>query len=1294
MTIQIGELRARLTAESAQMKQEVQAVKKGIADLGEEGKRTSKSFDEMNASLSKVASNTDRLKTIDDQLKKMDPSKVEKGLAAIVEELKNMGKASEPAKKEISELDKLLKDVGLDSKQLKLVKDSLESINAKPLGQQLDELSEGLRKLGVNSQHIEKITKEMREAENETEKTKGGIDALASGIAALGAGAAMSKLISMTQTLAGEANQLASSYRGLSVVADKYNIDTELAVDLADKLADRWGLNKGMLADTVKTYTTMNLSLEDTERIITATADAAAYNRQSHLSWGEAIKQVAEGVKSGNSNLTDAAGITTNLSVMQDRYAKSIGTTAAKLTEAQKVQAAYNGMLEEGAIFAGNADDAMTGFTGTQASFQSTLQEARTELGEAFIPALEQVLDLITPLIKGFADWTEGNKLTTVGLAAASIAVTAFIALLGTLTAAFVVLNGVMGPIGWAILGIGSLVAGIGAYTVAVNAATASTERFNDILAKDPTERSVAEVKDMQAQVESLNGILNKRNEIMKEYNQRLKDAQEGRGSIENTHALFEIADEISDEVKALDKQLKELGYTAEEAEQAVKDMSKAIEQSTPVLREMRMEELREIAAKQDSIKESETLSQRYKELRENTKRTAEENGELTKVVRDLTTRYPDLHVEMDEQGQLLITNEGLLRDLITAEQDSVNAMLTAEAAKRKSLIRTTEASIKSAEAQIQALKAVAEADAPKSLPFLEDNTGFQWFSEGVHDKMPGVVTKAQEGLRHLTGLLSEYKVELNAIEDGTWVNLLGTKKEGGATTSGEEKGKGKAKTKAELEREAYQESLKLLDYKRNMDLLTEQQEVEALERIRKKYEHNAEIRMELEVRIHQLKKQMAADEDKRREEETKKTEQAARERFEHSSNWILQEERRMVLAGESEEAISKMKMEAWTRVRSRYAKDSDYYKQADTQLFNLRVELIRKTEKAEQEAARERETLAKDAVKRALDAIDKAKRAELYALDERRKAIQAFYDDQAEVIDDSERLKERNELVAEMDKYQHATSERGQKTFLELKEKLRLMDVEQQKRNLDKSREQELAALDRQKKDIESFYDDLRTATEDLTGDLSKLYKLVDDERLKSFKQTNELIKQEMAALQQALASYQSSISFPSSGGGGGGSSSVDASKIAQMQANSAAWHSANAAGKKQLSDDNKAIGASMGATYNSAEGKWYKNGVPLYHSGGIAGEMNFRSAYELAPDEINAILRRGEPVLTPDQVSSLVGAGQEQSKVIHHNYNAPLIENSGDVHLEDDADIESYHREQEHLVRQLIARGERADG
>lgn len=53
----------------------------------------------------------------------------------------------------------------------------------------------------------------------------------------------------------------------------------------------------------------------------------------------------------------------------------------------------------------------------------------------------------------------------------------------------------------------------------------------------------------------------------------------------------------------------------------------------------------------------------------------------------------------------------------------------------------------------------------------------------------------------------------------------------------------------------------------------------------------------------------------------------------------------------------------------------------------------------------------------------------------------------------------------------------------------------------------------------------------------------------------------------------------------------------LAQMQKNSAAWHSADAATKKQLEAENQKLGAMVGGSYDSASGTWSnKSGSSLY--------------------------------------------------------------------------------------------------
>lgn len=279
MATEIGELRARMTADSQQIKAELRQVKQYLKEQSDEAKAAAGNFDALNSVLSQV---------------------------------------------------------GLGANQIKKVNTEIRNTNPQILEKQLEQVRNQLRMLGVDAKQIEKIEREMKDAASETANTKRSIDGLASGLAALGAGAATAKLASTFKSLADEAQRLAMSYQGLSEVSKALNVDTEESIGLAEGLSDRWGISRTALADTVKTYLTAGLTLEQTKDIITATADAAVYNREAHLSWDEAIRQVAQGIKMGNSELTDAAGITTNLSVMYDRYAKTIGTTAAKLTEAQK----------------------------------------------------------------------------------------------------------------------------------------------------------------------------------------------------------------------------------------------------------------------------------------------------------------------------------------------------------------------------------------------------------------------------------------------------------------------------------------------------------------------------------------------------------------------------------------------------------------------------------------------------------------------------------------------------------------------------------------------------------------------------------------------------------------------------------------------------------------------------------------------------------------------------------------------------------------------------------------------
>ena len=52
---------------------------------------------------------------------------------------------------------------------------------------------------------------------------------------------------------------------------------------------------------------------------------------------------------------------------MYEDYAKSIGKSTDALTQAEKVQAVYNGIMDEAAMFTGTAEEMASGYQGQQA---------------------------------------------------------------------------------------------------------------------------------------------------------------------------------------------------------------------------------------------------------------------------------------------------------------------------------------------------------------------------------------------------------------------------------------------------------------------------------------------------------------------------------------------------------------------------------------------------------------------------------------------------------------------------------------------------------------------------------------------------------------------------------------------------------------------------------------------------------------------------------------------------------------------------------------------------------------
>lgn len=109
-------------------------------------------------------------------------------------------------------------------------------------------------------------------------------------------------------------------------------------------------------------------------------------------------------MKNENSILVDNAGVTKNVAKMWDEYAQSIGTTAASLTMQQKIEAEYQGIMQETRFQVGDLAKAAETLTGKQAAAaQSTLL-----LTQAYGQSMTPAVGLVTDVIKGLTDVLTG----------------------------------------------------------------------------------------------------------------------------------------------------------------------------------------------------------------------------------------------------------------------------------------------------------------------------------------------------------------------------------------------------------------------------------------------------------------------------------------------------------------------------------------------------------------------------------------------------------------------------------------------------------------------------------------------------------------------------------------------------------------------------------------------------------------------------------------------------------------------------------------------------------------------
>lgn len=1014
------------------------------------------------------------------------------------------------------------------------------------------------------------------------------------------------------------------------------------------------------------------------------------------------------------------------------------------------------------------ADVQMDTLNGAILQLQSALEAAGITIGDNFAGSLKAIVEWLTELVVGFTNLDPSLQAALVTFPLISAGVLSAAAAIGALTIAFQALQVSVPVIGAISVALGLLGAGLAAIFVSHNEAEEATRRFeeaqqslNDVLNESPLTRSVEEVQQLQETNESLIDILNQRAALQEQMNE-IEEAVNSGGYADLSEMPI-----LMDQMGGLENQLNAMGISAEEATEKQKQINQAIKESVPALLQMERAELSQIATKVQHVDKMNELKSQYDELSSKESLSAEQKQKLGNVVKSLVQEYPSLNAVLDGENRWHITNEGTLRSLITAEKDSIEA--TSKAAKDRLEIRKKEATamLQLAEKQLKALEVISESKSP-----FGNILSFDPASKKLKEQVDKDKKKKQEEINGYRQSINDIDQSIQDITIGAFdkfsnVDYGSGNKTSKTSNSGEKNkgtkqstagtGKSAAEVAKELRDKAYNADMASVKYMADMYDWTADQQVDAYEKVRKKHQKHLKDTLQDEREMNLLLKRLLED--------------SAKSRYEISSSWVTSEDKRMQKSGKSEIEIAQMKVDAWTRVRSRYAQDNEYYKDADDKLVNARKTLISATEKAmkelyatnsdflkqeerrmeesgesETEIARMKYTLwtkirdsyekdseyyiqadeqvyrakkdliskikkdNEDARKKEKAEYETAKKNELAAIADRKKAYTDEIDERISAIDRLIKAEDRlntaqdyesqlAEKKARQKLLEDAVSPEGRKEYADITKEIERMELEHsrdirkqnledQKQALQDEKSEREKAFDREKEDVDKHYAALIEALDHHQEDIKLIEAGVQDYRVEVTQTANAQI---LADLDLFIAEYNKKLAAIATASG----PTQQALDLQEYNRNKEAWLEAKAAGNteemKRLNKRNSEIREKYGITNDT--------GVidDLSSFTASSNVINPVINSVVAPLQVQTSINGGTAIFNSQQLGDLFQllevpksfpTQREQPKetpVQHVNIDMSV----GAVEVNDSADAELLYASRERTARRLAAAG-----
>lgn len=238
--------------------------------------------------------------------------------------------------------------------------------------------------VAITIKAIDAYSKELRTAETSMHRFSSAAKTL--GLAAAGGMALFAK------SSINAAAKVEKALIGLQTVARATGNNLDETTEAAQRLADDGLLSIAEASEGLKNLLATGFSLPEAINLMTTFKDAAAFNRQGMLAFGQAVVGATQGVKNQNSIMVDNVGITKNLSLILKEAGFQLQDLGDSTKSAAARQALFNGLMKEGELFAGDAARATETYEGQVSRLNQEMFMLRAEVGEDLLPVMRDLV--------------------------------------------------------------------------------------------------------------------------------------------------------------------------------------------------------------------------------------------------------------------------------------------------------------------------------------------------------------------------------------------------------------------------------------------------------------------------------------------------------------------------------------------------------------------------------------------------------------------------------------------------------------------------------------------------------------------------------------------------------------------------------------------------------------------------------------------------------------------------------------------------------------------------------------